>query len=182
MSSFWCLSDSFIQYYKTRTVWRFSLFTDAGSKDERPGNLCRPPSILLSLFFNGWPYSNKNLNIVRNNDTSLSVSLSRSVSLWKDHGSLIAHNLSFYLVVDNDWRTQEVCNWWWFWFRLLILLYFYSKGNLDAVKMSQDGFSVLFLPPFDDVAEIIAHDYVFVKKCICTCWNTEFGFLTFFIH
>lgn len=110
------------------------------------------------------------------------LSLSRSVSLWKDHGSLIAHNLSFYLVVDNDWRTQEVCNWWWFWFRLLILLYFYSKGNLDAVKMSQDGFSVLFLPPFDDVAEIIAHDYVFVKKCICTCWNTEFGFLTFFIH
>lgn len=114
--------------------------------------------------------------------TPHSLSLSRSVSLWKDHGSLIAHNLSFYLVVDNDWRTQEVCNWWWFWFRLLILLYFYSKGNLDAVKMSQDGFSVLFLPPFDDVAEIIAHDYVFVKKCICTCWNTEFGFLTFFIH
>lgn len=46
---------------------------------------------------------------------------------------------------------------------------FLFKGNLDAVKMSQDGFSVLFLLPFDDVAEIIAHDYVFVKKCICTC-------------
>lgn len=42
---------------------------------------------------------------------------------------------------------------------------FLFKGKLDAVKMSQDGFSVLFLPPFDDVAEIIAHDSVFV----CTC-------------
>lgn len=45
------------------------------------------------------------------------------------------------------------------------LVIFLFKGKLDAVKMSQDGFSVLFLPPFDDVAEIIAHYSVFV----CTC-------------
>lgn len=140
IGSFWCLSDSFIQYYKTRTVWRFPLFTDAGSEDERPGNFCRPPSFLLSLFFNGWPFSNKNLNIVRNNDTSLSLSL----SFWKDHGSLIAHNLSFSLVVDNDWGTQEVCNWWWFCFRLLILLYFYSKEIWMLLKCHRMGFPFYF--------------------------------------
>lgn len=139
MDSFWCLSDSFIQYYKTRTVWRFLLFTDVSSKDERPGNFGRPPSFLLSLFLTVGHFPTKIWILC-----VITTPLSSLLSLWKDHGSLIAHNLSFFLVVDNVWGTQEVCNWWWFWFRLLILLYFYSKENWMLLKCHRMGFPFYF--------------------------------------